>query len=73
MTDEWKSMDAKKKKKFEDMATKEKERYERELKEAGLSKGNKKADMANGEGGPKRPISSFFIFQGERREQLKKE
>jgi high mobility group protein B1 len=73
MTDEWKALDAKKKKKYEDLAIKEKDRYEKEMKDAGLSKGTKKTDKDGGEGGPKRPTSSFFLYQAERREGLKKE
>lgn len=59
MTNEWKSLDEKKKKKYEDMAAKDKQRYEKEMQEAGLSKGKKNEKDTDA---PKRPTSAFFLF-----------
>jgi len=53
MSEEWRNLDAKKKKKYDDMAAKDKERYERE-KQGGKPK--KEAD------GLKRPLSAYFLF-----------
>lgn len=52
MTSEWKALDDKKRKKYEDLAAKDKLRYEKELKEAGLAKPGK---VEKEEGAPKRP------------------
>lgn len=65
MTEEWKALTEKQKKKYDDLAAKEKQRYEKELKEAGLAKPSK-SDKEND--GPKRPQTAFFLYQGERRE-----
>ena len=52
MSEEWRNLDAKKKKKYDDMAAKDKERYERE-KAGGKPKTS---------GGLKRPLSAYFLF-----------
>ena len=41
------------------MATKDKQRYEREMQEAGLGKSQKNEKDADA---PKRPTSSFFLY-----------
>ena len=75
MSEEWKNLDAKKKKKFEDLAAKDKERYEREKAEApATTKGGKALKKAREDlGGLKRPLSAYFLYQEERRELIKKE
>lgn len=72
MSDEWRNLDTKKKKKFEDMAAKDKERYENEKSNApsnGKTKTKKSCDSTNG--GLKRPLSAYFLYIEERREPLK--
>lgn len=49
MSEEWKNLDAKQKKKYDDKATLEKERYQRELEESGCSKNKKKKDNVTGD------------------------
>jgi hypothetical protein len=68
MTEEWKALDAKKKKKYEDLAIKEKDRYTKEMEKAGLGKKPKDEDT-----GPKKPQTAYIIFSNERRETLRKE
>ena len=58
MSEEWRNLDAKKKKKYDDMAAKDKERYEREKADA--PKGGKPKKEAGG--GLKRPLSAYFLF-----------
>lgn len=65
LTDEWKGLSDKDRKKYEDMATKDKERYEKEMEDAGLKKEKK-------EDGPKKPLSSFFLYSADMREKYKK-
>ena len=60
MSEEWRALDAKKKKKYEDLAGKDKERYENQMAESGQGKKKKANDGADG--GPKRPLSAFFLF-----------
>ena len=67
LTEKWKALTDKEKQKYEDMAAKDRERYEKEMKEAGLFKDKKPSDE------PKRPQSAFFLFQAEARERIKKE
>jgi len=72
MSEEWKNLDAKKKKKYDDLAAKDKERYEKEKADAPPAKGGKAKKPDNNDG-LKRPLSAYFIFQDERREAIKKE
>lgn len=65
LTDDWKAISEKEKKKYEDLASADRSRYEKECEEKGLSK--KKADD-----GPKKPMSSFFLFSADMREKYKK-
>ena len=52
---------------YADAAAKDKARYEDEMREAGLLKEKKD------ENEPKRPQSSFFLFQADSRDKIKKE
>ena len=67
LTDQWKSLSEKDKKEWEDKAAAEKDRYNKEMQEAGLLKNKPEKD------GPKRPQSAFFLFQADARERIKKE
>ena len=66
LTEDWKSLTDKDKKKYEDMAAKDKARYEAECEEKGIGKKKKDTD------GPKKAQSSFFLFSADKREQYKK-
>jgi hypothetical protein len=61
MSEEWRNLDAKKKKKYDDMAAKDKERYEREKADAPVPKGGKPKKEAD-PSGLKRPLSAYFLF-----------
>ena len=67
LTEKWKALNDKEKKEYEDMALKEKQRYENEMREAGFLKEKELSDE------PKGPQSAFFHFQAETRERIKKE
>lgn len=56
LTDTWKSLGEKDKKIWEDKAAADKERYNKEMKEAGLLKEKPERE------GPKKPQSSFFLY-----------
>ena len=60
-------MTEKDKKKYEDMAAKDRERYDKEMKDAGLSKDKKPEND-----GPKKPQSSYFLFAADCRDKFKK-
>lgn len=72
--EKWKSMGPKEKKRFEDMADKDKARYEREMahwvppKGEGKRKKGKKDPNA-----PKRALSAFFFFCADERDAVKKD
>ncbi|KAJ8281031.1 hypothetical protein GJAV_G00062580 [Gymnothorax javanicus] len=70
----WKTMSAKEKGKFEEMARMDKLRYDREMKNyvppKGLGKGGKRKKDPNA---PKRPPSAFFVFCSEHRPRIKSE
>ncbi|PAA65504.1 hypothetical protein BOX15_Mlig020067g1, partial [Macrostomum lignano] len=62
--EKWKTMNAKEKKRFEDMAARDKERFNREMKsyvpaDGGKGRKRKKQKDPNQ---PKRPLSAFFLF-----------
>ncbi|XP_037349064.2 high mobility group protein B2-like [Talpa occidentalis] len=70
-SERWKTMSAKEKSKFKDMAKSDKARYEREMNYVppkGDKKGKKKDPSA-----PKRPPSAFFRFCSEHRPKIKGE
>uniref|UniRef100_H0XIH8 HMG box domain-containing protein n=1 Tax=Otolemur garnettii TaxID=30611 RepID=H0XIH8_OTOGA len=68
----WKTMSAKEKGKFEDMAKAGKARYEREMKTYILPKGETKMKFKD-PSAPKRPPSAFFLFCSEYRPKIKGE
>uniref|UniRef100_A0A5F9DSA2 HMG box domain-containing protein n=1 Tax=Oryctolagus cuniculus TaxID=9986 RepID=A0A5F9DSA2_RABIT len=63
-SERWKTMSAKKKGKFEDMAKADKARYEREMKIYIPPKGETKKKFKD-PNAPKRPPSAFFLFCSE--------
>ncbi|XP_061658337.1 high mobility group protein B1a [Syngnathoides biaculeatus] len=71
-SERWKTMSAKEKGKFEDLAKQDKARYEREMMNYVPARGgkNKKFKDPNA---PKRPPSAFFIFCSEYRPKVKGE
>ncbi|XP_006861983.1 PREDICTED: high mobility group protein B2-like [Chrysochloris asiatica] len=68
----WKTMSAKEKSKFEDMARSDKARYDREMKNYVPPKGDKKGKKKD-PNVPKRPPSAFFLFCSEHRPKIKSE
>ncbi len=66
MTEEWKNLTEKQKKKWDDLAAKDKERYQKEMAEAGLAK------PAKDENEVKKPMSGYMWFGKECREKLTK-
>lgn len=71
--EKWKGMGEKEKKRFADMAEKDKQRYDREMAsytppqgEGGAKKRKKKDPNA-----PKRPLSTFFLFSQDERPAVK--
>ena len=66
MTDEWKALTEKQKKKWEDLAAKDKERYTNEMEEKGMGKVKKQ------ETDVKKPLSGYMHFGKEMREKLAK-
>ncbi|KAL6472432.1 hypothetical protein MHYP_G00186200 [Metynnis hypsauchen] len=71
-SERWKTMSAKEKGKFEEMARLDKARYEREMKNYVPPKGEKKKRFKD-PNAPKRPPSAFFIFCSEYRPKVKEE
>ena len=63
-SERWKTMSAKEKGKFEDMAKADKARYEREMKTYIPPKGETKKKFKD-PNAPKRPPSAFFLFCSE--------
>ncbi|XP_073433527.1 high mobility group protein B2 [Dendrobates tinctorius] len=72
-SERWKTMSAKEKGKFEDMAKGDKARYEREMKNYVPSKTEKGGKKKKDPNAPKRPPSAFFLFCSEHRPQIKSE
>ena len=68
----WKNMTEVQKKKYYDLSREDSARYDREMEEAGLStisenhkkykKNKNQPKKTNGEGAPKRPRTSYFIY-----------
>ncbi|XP_006012057.2 high mobility group protein B2a [Latimeria chalumnae] len=67
----WKTMSAKEKGKFEELAKQDKVRYDREMKNYVPPKGEKKGKKKKDPNAPKRPPSAFFIFCSEHRPKIK--
>ncbi|KAG9348479.1 hypothetical protein JZ751_002214 [Albula glossodonta] len=72
-SERWKTMSAKEKGKFEDMAKQDKLRYEREMKNYVPPKGEKKKRRVKDPNAPKRPPSAFFVFCADFRPKVKAE
>jgi hypothetical protein len=68
LTDDWKALSDKDRKKYEDMAVKDKERYAKECEEKGIATKGKKEETD----GPKKPQSAFFLYSADMREKYKK-
>ncbi|XP_019728025.1 high mobility group protein B1a [Hippocampus comes] len=71
-SERWKTMSAKEKGKFEDLAKQDKARYEREMMNYVPARGGKKKKFKD-PNAPKRPPSAFFIFCSEYRPKVKGE
>ncbi|XP_041498326.1 high mobility group protein B1-like [Microtus oregoni] len=71
-SERWKTMSAKEKGKFEDIAKADKARYEREMKTYIPPKGETKKKFKD-PNAPKRPPSAFFLFCSEYRPKIKGE
>jgi len=71
-SERWKTMSAKEKGKFEDLARQDKARYEREMMSYVPVRGGKKKKFKD-PNAPKRPPSAFFIFCSEFRPKVKGE
>ncbi|XP_077403024.1 high mobility group protein B1-like [Vanacampus margaritifer] len=71
-SERWKTMSAKEKGKFEDLAKQDKVRYEREMVNYVPARGGKKKKFKD-PNAPKRPPSAFFIFCSEYRPKVKGE
>ncbi|CAI9153001.1 unnamed protein product [Rangifer tarandus platyrhynchus] len=71
-SERWKTMSAKEKSKFEDMAKTDKARYDREMKNYVPPRGDKKGKKKD-PNAPKRPPSAFFLFCSEHRPKIKSE
>ncbi|KAL1763305.1 high mobility group protein B2 [Sigmodon hispidus] len=71
-SERWKTMSAKEKSKFEDLAKSDKARYDREMKNYVPPKGDKKGKKKD-RNAPKRPPSAFFLFCSEHRPKIKSE
>ncbi|RVE63956.1 hypothetical protein OJAV_G00141630 [Oryzias javanicus] len=72
-SERWKTMSAKEKGKFEDMARQDKARYDREMMSYVPAKGAKTKKKFKDPNAPKRPPSAFFIFCSEFRPKVKGE
>lgn len=74
-SERWKAMNAKEKKRFEDMALKDKGRYEQEMADYVPPKGEvagKRKKKEKDPNAPKRALSAFFFFCNEFRAEIKK-
>ncbi|XP_039265455.1 high mobility group protein B2-like [Styela clava] len=71
----WKDMNTKEKKIFNDMAGRDKLRYDREMEGycPPAGEGKKPQKRKKDPNAPKRPQSAFFLFCGDRRAEIKKE
>ena len=76
----WKSIDAATKKKYDDLAAKDKERYEEEVKTLGKRERQPKKDKEGNDSkrakkdkeAPKRPMSGYFLWTQDNREAVMK-
>ncbi|XP_051242141.1 high mobility group protein B2a [Dicentrarchus labrax] len=73
-SERWKTMSAKEKVKFEDMAKNDKVRYDQEMKSYVPPKGTKVVGKKKKDpNAPKRPPSAFFVFCSDHRPRIKEE
>ncbi|XP_070783178.1 high mobility group protein B2-like [Enoplosus armatus] len=72
-SERWRTMSAKEKVKFEDMAKTDKVRYDREMKTYIPPKGTVKGKKKKDPNAPKRPPSAFFVFCSDHRPRIKEE
>jgi len=72
-SERWKTMSAKEKVKFEDMAKSDKVRYDKEMKGYVPPKGAKGGKRKKDPNAPKRPPSAFFVFCSDHRARIKSE
>ncbi|XP_060939955.1 high mobility group protein B2a [Limanda limanda] len=72
-SERWKTVSAKEKVKFEDMAKNDKVRYDREMTTYVPPKGAKKGKKKKDPNAPKRPPSAFFVFCSDHRARIKEE
>ncbi|XP_070712626.1 high mobility group protein B2a [Pempheris klunzingeri] len=72
-SERWKTMSAKEKVKFEDLAKNDKVRYDREMKTYIPPKGTKMGKKKKDPNAPKRPPSAFFVFCSDHRPRIKEE
>lgn len=75
VSEQFKALGPEEKKKYEDMAKKDKERYGEEMKNYSPPKGAKgsKKGGKKDKNAPKRAMTSFMLFSQENRERIKKE
>jgi hypothetical protein len=72
--EKWKAMNAKEKKRFEDLAAKDKARYEKEMENytpADGATGGKRKKKEKDPNAPKRALSAFFCFCAEERPKVR--
>ncbi|XP_067106316.1 high mobility group protein B2a [Osmerus mordax] len=72
-SERWKTMSAKEKVKFEDLAKGDKVRFDREMKGYVPPKGTKVGKRKKDPNAPKRPPSAFFVFCSDHRARIKGE
>ncbi|KAM9362530.1 high mobility group protein B2a [Symphorus nematophorus] len=72
-SERWKTMSAKEKVKFEELAKNDKLRYEQEMKSYIPPKGAKPKKKKKDPNAPKRPPSAFFVFCSDHRPRIKEE
>ncbi|XP_069023675.1 high mobility group protein B2-like [Embiotoca jacksoni] len=72
-SERWRTMSAREKVKFEDMAKTDKVRYDREMKTYIPPKGARKTKKKKDPNAPKRPPSAFFVFCSDHRPRIKEE
>ena len=69
LTQMWKDLDDEARKEYEDLAVKDKQRYQKEMEAKGLAKKPKVVDSE----APKKAQSAFFLYSAEARDKIKKE
>ncbi|KAM9314310.1 high mobility group protein B2-like [Pholidichthys leucotaenia] len=72
-SERWKTMSSTEKGKFDEMAKKDKVRYDREMKSYVPPKGAKQGKKKKDPNAPKRPPSAFFVFCADHRSKIKED